>query len=1720
MHRLLKRQVKKLFGDNPEFSKEILEFIQLVNSSYVSFQDDFNQLERTLELSSKESFKELADFKSAVDTAAIVSITDARGIMVFANQNFSDISGYSIGELVGQNHNIVNSDFHPKSFFDNMWQTIKSGNVWQGQIRNKRKDGTFYWTNANIIPLVNDNGVPHQFIAIRFDITERKIAEEKLIQSEKNLAEVLTAINRTTAVIEFEPDGTIIEANQIFLNLVGHEKNEIIGKQHKIFVHNDEVENKEYKKFWEEIGSGKIVGGEFKRIKKNGEPFWIIGSYNPVLDEKGNVKRIVKFVVDITDRKLAENRLVENDRLLKAINKASSMLLTNVDFNEAIINALACIGSEVKVDRVYIFENHLLPGNVQAMSQRYEWSKDGIEPQIDNPELQNLPYIETGFERWYNSLTKGKAIKGLVKDFPEIEKSLLEPQNILSLIAVPIFIAEQFWGFIGFDNCTVATDWTGSDESVIRTLANNIGGAMERHKAEQKLKESEGKFRLLIESATDMFYYTDATGKFTYVNEIATKVTGFQIEELLEKRYIQLVRADYKKTVEAFYLNQAYKVNAVTYLEFPIVTKKGEEIWVGQNVQLIYNDGKFSGVQAIARDITALKVAQNELISSKNFLNNILNAIPNPVFVKDKKHQWVLVNDAYANLINLKKEQIIGKTDKEFLEPEEAAYYLAKDEKLFETKSEDSYETSFKTADEERILFIKKSLFSADDKKEFLVGVITDISEIRQQQNEIYLLNKITEQISDAISVADYDGKMIYVNESRAKVLSKTREEMIGSTVMQMEKLFPTVNEWREHFNEVKEKGELLIEGINIRKDGSEYPVEASVKYINVDGNELIVAAVRDITERKLQQKEILDKSQILNAILTEMPSVLFRLNKDGIFTQLQGAGTKRLGMVDGQLLGQNVFDVFNEKDYPEVNKQFQHALKSLEPNYSIMEGNDANGHWFFDNFTFKDITQEDGLVGFALDITERKLIEAKLQESETRFRSLAQNSSDIITILKPDGVTVYESPSFFRIFGYEENEVIGHNIFEFVHPDDFGIVQNEFQLGLERGGVSDAVEFRFKHKNGSWVYIEAIGNNLLDVQGINGIVINSRDITERKKAQEEVQNLKEFYEKILNEIPADLVVFDKDHNYLFINPLSIKNPELRQWMIGKDDYQYCEYRNRPIEIADKRRLLFNDVVKGKKQFEFEESVLQENGKKNWMLRRMFPVINELGNVINVIGFGLDITDRKLSELKLQESEERLSLAINSANLGIWDWNLQSNVLIWDDSMYKVFDVDPKDFNGHYDAFEKTLHPEDKEKVNEGVAKALAGPDDYIDNFRILDRNGNVKYIAAFSKTFRNEDGTARRMIGVNFDITETKLAEFKILKAQRELEEAQHIARVGGWEIDREKRSITWTSEMYNIHELPLDYVPTIATSYDFYTDDTRALVVEKFKAAIDNLEEFELEAKIKTAKGNIVEIRTKGVPVIENEKVKGIRGIFQDITKEKEAERQLKEYAVELEQKNRELDQFAYIVSHDLKAPLRGINNLSLWIEEDLGDQIEGEIKASFDMMRGRVKRMELLINGILEYSRAGRIKQESATFELKPMLDELVESLSPAENIKIIIPDNLPKVTAERISFEQIFTNYISNGIKYNNNPNPVIEVSYTINKGMYEFCVADNGEGIEKQFHEKVFVIFQTLQSRDTYESTGVGLAIVKKIVEDKGGKVWIDSEKGQGARFYFSWPVEF
>jgi len=229
------------------------------------------------------------------------------------------------------------------------------------------------------------------------------------------------------------------------------------------------------------------------------------------------------------------------------------------------------------------------------------------------------------------------------------------------------------------------------------------------------------------------------------------------------------------------------------------------------------------------------------------------------------------------------------------------------------------------------------------------------------------------------------------------------------------------------------------------------------------------------------------------------------------------------------------------------------------------------------------------------------------------------------------------------------------------------------------------------------------------------------------------------------------------------------------------------------------------------------------------------------------------------------------------------------------------------------------------------------------------------------------------------------------------------------------------------------------------------------------------------------------------------------------------LTRHANELERANKELDQFAYITSHDLKAPLRAINNLAQWIEEDIGDSFTEETREQMNLLRGRVHRMEGLIDGILQYSRVDRVHSEATRVDVKSLLEEALDTLSPPAGFTVEIAPDMPILKADHVKLFQVFTNLISNAVKYHDRPDGRIQIGVCEKDGWYEFSVSDDGPGIEPQYHDRIFQIFQTLQARDHTESTGVGLTVVKKIIEEPGGYIYVESDIGKGATFRFTWP---
>ena len=308
-------------------------------------------------------------------------------------------------------------------------------------------------------------------------------------------------------------------------------------------------------------------------------------------------------------------------------------------------------------------------------------------------------------------------------------------------------------------------------------------------------------------------------------------------------------------------------------------------------------------------------------------------------------------------------------------------------------------------------------------------------------------------------------------------------------------------------------------------------------------------------------------------------------------------------------------------------------------------------------------------------------------------------------------------------------------------------------------------------------------------------------------------------------------------------------------------------------------------------------------------------------------------------------------------------------------------------------------------------------------------------------------------------------------------------------------------------------------------HPDDTQP-TLERWNEALHTGALYEIEYRWKRARDGAYRWHLgRGVPMRDQAgKIAYWVGTGTDIDDQKQAEIALREHGEQLarttaalEERNRELDQFAYITSHDLKAPLRGIANLSQWIEEDLGDNATDDIRKQLDLLRGRVHRMEGLIDGILQYSRVGRVKGVVETVDVGVLLHDVVDLIAPPAGFRIEVAPDMPTINTERLRLQQVFQNLIGNAIKHHNRADGHISIGVTERGPMLEFAVTDDGPGIAPQYHQKIFVVFQTLATRDKVEGTGIGLSLVKKIIESNGGNIRVESAEGAGTTFRFTWP---
>jgi PAS domain S-box-containing protein len=716
---------------------------------------------------------------------------------------------------------------------------------------------------------------------------------------------------------------------------------------------------------------------------------------------------------------------------------------------------------------------------------------------------------------------------------------------------------------------------------------------------------------------------------------------------------------------------------------------------------------------------------------------------------------------------------------------------------------------------------------------------------------------------------------------------------------------------------------------------------------------------------------------------------------------------------------------------------------------------------------------QPSGIGILVLENTAQQAAEQALRQSEERYRSLVVATSQVVWSTDASGQVVTPTPSWSAYTGQTITESQGWGWLVAIHPDD-----REHTAAAWRWALSEQqlyqVEYRLRRSDGVYRYMAVRGAPVLAEDGsLREWVGLCTDITAAKRDEimrqqsEAVLADKARKEHFLAEVSRELTR-SLDSHAILGSVVRLAVPAIADWCtVVVEADGVCQL----LEVAH------TDPAKV---------------QLAWDLHQRYPDRTDTNyGVLNVIRTGQ-------SELVSQIAADGLEqVAQDAQHLEILQsLNLKSYLAV------------PMVARG------RTL----------GALTLVVAESDRTYTQADLDFAEDLAQRTALAVD------NARLFQAMQQELGERTRAEAELRESEARFRTMADGAPMLLWMAGTDTRGNFFNQSWLNFTGRSLEEEMGQGWAEGIHPDDCQRCW-EAYLRAFDRQQPFELEYRRRRADGEYRWLLDRGTPrFLPNGSFSGYIGSCIDITDRKQDRDALQARADELartshilaqtaavlDRRNQELDQFAYVVSHDLKAPLRAIANLSQWLEEDLEASLTDETRHQMSLLRGRVHRMEGLINGLLQYSRIGRVPEQLETIALSDLLREVIDSQAPPPEFTIELAPDLPTVRTNRLLLEQVFANLISNAVKHHDRLDGRIQITGEDQGDRYEFRVADDGPGIDPQFHSKIFGIFQTLEARDKVENTGIGLALVKKMVESQRGTVQIDSILGQGATFRFTW----
>lgn len=1241
----------------------------------------------------------------------------------------------------------------------------------------------------------------------------------------------------------------------------------------------------------------------------------------------------------------------------------------------------------------------------------------------------------------------------------------------------------------------------------------------EKERADAALQRSEKDFRLVIErTPVGLAILSEADNSVVFVNERFKTTFGYTRTDIPNiQTWWELAYPDaaYRHWAMETWNQAVQKANLentdVAPMQLNVTCKNGEiriveisGVIIGQNFLVMFSD------------ITAHKRAEETLRNSEEQYRLLFETANDGIVLHGLStdpslNRFRRFNQNICKMLGYTAEEMAQLGPMDIQPPEEMSNVPAEAEQMAEHGNL-RFEKILTRKDGTLIpTEVHSSTFELNGET-MVLSIIQDITERKQAEEALKLDSEMMKHMAEGVALTrTQDGVIVQVNDHFAQMFGYTSEELIGKHVSTLNALRSDKTPQEvshEIASAIQKVGEWHGEIFNLKKDGTPFWCQVNISmFEHHQHGKVQVSARRDITAHKYAEDERRKLAERLDLATSAAHMGIW----DWDIQKNELVWDKQMyflyGLHSGEFGGAYEFWVQglhpeDRQASDEISTQALRGERPYDTEFRVMWP-DGSVHWLKANGeVFRDKSGAPiRMIGVNYDITQQKLAEATLLESETRFRALFENAIEAVLMSQPDGRILAVNPAAKKLFNLSEQEFLAtdrQSIVDEKDPRISQLLQERQETGKMHG------ELTFVRGDGTKFEGEVTSSIYLDKYGHPKTNLVIRDITIRKQMEEALQTANRRFQMILEGLYGGILVLNNDNYVEFANQAFCELfdlADLPNAILGLHASDILELIKNVYADPPQALSRIREIVTHMQPIQDEEIAI--SGARTY-LRDFIPLEIE-GHLSGRLWHHLDITERKRAEQELRESRELFQMLFNLSPVA---YSLSQNGMI--------VDINP--------ACEEIF----EHSKAEIIGKRVVDVDFWVDQnelqkaTEIFKNNGELRDFEFAYKTKTGSTGWAisyanliyqgeeQYVLSEFVNITDRKHLENELRLNEERLKLALRPSYMVLAQTDEAAR-YTW---IYNPHpDFDTNFVIG-KTDLELSNNEGTKKLYEVKRQVIQTGRGLQLEIAFPVSDGLhsyefVIEPRHN-----VSGQIIGATTSAYDITERKKNED-------ELRRSNAELEQFAYVASHDLQEPLRAVAGMVQLLQQRYQGQLDDRADEYIQHAVDAANRMRTLINDLLDYSRIDRRGQPFAPVNTTHAVSAALKNLdvSIMETKAHVTWDPLPTIKADGGQLIQLFQNLIGNSIKFRSTEPPHIHIQAESVPGAWHFTVRDNGIGIDPQYFERIFLLFQRLHTRSEFPGTGIGLALCKKIVERHRGKIWVESRPNEGATFHFTLSSE-